>query len=93
MCVNVRPISILFTFSEVFEKAVTFRLNYFLETFSILSNNRYGFKEKRSTLHVMFQLVTKVAMAVDNYDKSIGIFLDLHKALDYDDHNKYCLIN
>lgn len=62
--------------------------NHFLYTFSILSRNQYALREKISTLHEHFQLVTKVSMAVDNNDKlKIPFFLDLHKGFDSVDHN------
>jgi Notch-like protein len=46
---NHRPISILPSFSKVFEKVVCLRLSNYLTSKCILSNNQYGFRQNHST--------------------------------------------
>ena len=46
---NYRPISVLPSISKIFEKAITERLNRFLESSILLSNNQFGFPKNKST--------------------------------------------
>ena len=52
----------------------------------MISENQYGFREKRSTYMALFKLIDKVSNEMDNKQFSIGLFLDLSKAFDTIDH-------
>ena len=58
------------------------RLLNFLNKFSILSKNQFGFKKNHSISLALIQLYDKISSAIDNgeYTAAAGIFLDLSKA-------------
>ena len=62
------------------------RIISYLEKFSILHNNQFGFRSKRSTTHAFLLLTDKIQRSIDNDIYSCGIFLDLCKAFDIVDH-------
>ena len=62
------------------------RIISYLEKFSILYNNQFGFRSKHSTIHALLLLTDKVQRSIDNGTYSCGIFLDLCKAFDTVDH-------
>ena len=83
---NYRPISILPTFSKIFERAVYNRIFQFLVDNDILFKHQFGFRPGHSTSHALINFVNKVANAVDCQKYLAGIFLDLSKAFDTLDH-------
>ena len=84
---NYRPISILPTISKVFEKIIFKRLYSFLEKYSILSENQFGFRPKHSTIDAIIQFTNHITEGFKNKETSIGLFCDLSKAFDTIDHN------
>ena len=54
------------------------RVVKFLDKHSILSENQYGFRKKRST---------NLAIAIDDKEYTMGVFLDFSKAFDTVNHN------
>ena len=62
------------------------RIISYLEKFSILYNNQFGFRSKHSTIHALLLLTDKIQRSIDNGTYSCGIFLDLSKAFDTVDH-------
>ena len=84
---NYRPISILPSFSKVFEKAVSNRLLSFFEKKQLLIDNQYGFRPKHSTYMALLQMYDKISLAADKNEYSIGIFIDLSKAFDTLNHS------
>ena len=65
---NYRPISILPSFSKIYEKAVSTRLMSFLEAKSIQIDNQYGFRPKRSNYIVLIEMYDKIGTAIDKLD-------------------------
>ena len=61
-----RPISCLPVISKVFEKAIVTRLTNFLEVFSQLSENQFGFRKNRSTEKATIQFTTKALKSLEN---------------------------
>ena len=84
---NYQPISLLSNISKILEKIVYNRLYSFLSSFNLSLNHQFGFRHDHCTLHVITLLVDKVTTALENKQFSLGIFLDLSKALDTIDHN------
>lgn len=83
---NYRPISILPSFSKIFEKAAFNRLSSYLESKCMLVNNQYGFRRQHSTYMAIMDMYDKISAASDRNEFSIGIFIDLSKAFDTLDH-------
>ena len=82
---NYRPISVLPSFSKIFEKLIHKRLSDYLEKLNILTQSQYGFRAHHSTAMALLDFYDNVD-AIDNKKYSIGIFVDLQKAFDTIDH-------
>jgi hypothetical protein len=74
---NYRPISLLTSFSKVFEKLIYNRLYTHIETNSILVQEQFGFRMQHSTEQAAFSLISGVLMAMNNNQIVEGIFYDL----------------
>lgn len=85
---NFRPISIVSTFSKVFERAVFNRLMHFIDVNNVLFGNQFGFIKGKSTVNAMFTLIDKVVKALDNRKSVSGVFFDLRKAFDMVSHKR-----
>ncbi|KAJ0176374.1 hypothetical protein K1T71_007553 [Dendrolimus kikuchii] len=79
---NYRPISLLPIFSKILEKIVNSRLSKYMETFNIISNIQFGFRQNKSTEDAVELLSRRVVENLDMGRKTIGVFLDLAKAFD-----------
>ena len=84
---NYRPISVLPTMSKIFEKVVHKQLYTYLEINSLLDQNQFGFREKRSTTHAILNFLQYLYKNIDSNKIIISIFLDFRKAFDSVDHN------
>ena len=84
---NYRPISLLTSLSKLLEKIVYTRLLEFLNIHDIISNSQFGFRQKHSTSHAILTLIEKVTKAIDKFQHTVGVFLDLSKAFDTIDHD------
>jgi len=83
---NYRPISILPTFSKIFEKIACKQLYNFLEKYSILNPNQFGFRFNRSTVQAINRQLQYIYNNVDANNITLSIFLDFKKAFDTVDH-------
>ena len=83
---NYRPISILPSFSKIYEKVVFNRLLAYLDSKHILCDSQYGFRRNRSTYMSLIDLYDRISLAIDKREFSIGVFIDLSKAFDTLDH-------
>jgi len=83
---NYRPLSILTSFSKIFEKVVQTRLLKHLTDHNILSKEQYGFRTKLKTDNATYQLTNKILNALNNNLLIGGIFCDLEKAFDCFNH-------
>ena len=84
---NYRPVSLLSQFSKVLEKLYVQRLNSFIEKNNLLSESQYGFRSNRSTSLALMKITEEITTAIDKYEHTIGVFIDLKKAFDTIDHN------
>jgi len=84
---NYRLISILQVFSEPLEKLMYNRLLLFLKKRNILTTER-GFMESKST-EATHSFIQSVQEALDKHLHAVGIFLDLSKAYDVINHNRF----
>lgn len=84
---NYRPISLLTSFSKIFEKVIFNRLLQHINNNQILTDAQFGFRHKSSTDLATFTLTQEILTALNNKLKVGGIFCDLHKAFDCVNHN------
>lgn len=83
---NYRPISILPTLSKIFEKCMVRRLNGYVDKFSIISVNQFGFRKKSSTIHALEAFTDLIFNSFDSKLFNISLFIDLRKAFDTVNH-------
>ena len=57
-----------------------------LEICNCLYTHQYGFRNQRSTIHVLITIIEIIRLALDNGKITCGVFLDLQKAFDTVDH-------
>ena len=84
---NYRKISLLSIFNKTIEKLMYNRLIVYLEKLNCIYNKQFGFRANHSIIHVILLIVDKIQTAIENGKYSCGLFLDLSKAFDTDDHN------
>jgi len=84
---NYRPISLLTSFSKVFEKALFNRIIKHIEKNNIPSNQQFGFRKGYATDDAIFRLTHKVLSALNANAKVCGIFCDLEKAMNAVNHS------
>ena len=84
---NYRPISVLPSFSKIFEKLVFERLNNYLTEMNIIISNQYGFRAHHSTTMALLDLYDRISQNIDDKKFIIGLFIDLQKAFDTINHD------
>ena len=87
---NYRPISMLSTFSKLFEKLIHKRLSDYFTSNNIINNSQYGFRAGHSTLHALINATENIYKSLDNNLHTLGIFIDFSKAFDTVNHNILC---
>jgi hypothetical protein len=83
---NYRPISLLISFSRIFEKAIYIRLTEYLLNNKILSDSQYGFRKGLATENAIFKLINEILNNQNNKTKSGSVFCDLQKAFNTVNH-------
>jgi 2C-methyl-D-erythritol 2,4-cyclodiphosphate synthase len=81
-----RPISLLTSFSKIFEKLIYARLHAHIDMNSILVLEQYGFRNHSSTEQATFTLINSILTATNNSQIVGGIFCDLQKAFNCVNH-------
>lgn len=79
---DLRPISILPTFSKMFEKIISLDMKKFLNLHNILPVVQSGFREKHSTSTALLKVLNDVSLSLDKSSSLILILLDQSKAFD-----------
>jgi len=77
---NYRPISLLTSFSKIFEKLIFTRLYKHLYTNGILTKEQYGFRSNRSTQNAAYDIINEITKAMNERRSLGGLFCDLEKA-------------
>ena len=84
---NYRPISLLTSFSKIYEKLMHKRLVEFFEQNSILDENQYGFRSGRSCEHALLNAQNILNDNLNRNQISLLLLIDFSKAFDMVDHN------
>ena len=84
---NSRPVSLLTSFSKVFEKALRIRLTKHLNTNKLLVGNQLCFRKGIATEDAIFKLTNEILSALNNMAMAGSIFCDLEKAFDSVNHD------
>lgn len=85
---NFRPISILSSFSKIFEKVLYNRLSKFFLKFNVIPKCQHGFVKNRGVETAIFELTNEIVAAFEQDEIPLGLFLDLTKAFDCVEHKK-----
>ena len=84
---NYRPISLLTSFSKVFEKALFIRLLEHFYSNKLLVGNLFGFRKGVATDDATFKLTNEFLNALNNKAMAGSIFCHLQKAFDSVNHD------
>ena len=77
-----RPISILPSFGKMFEKIMKIKILEYIEKFKFLGKNQNGFRNRRSTVDALVNVVENIRLEKEKGNNSTTVFLDLKKAFD-----------
>ena len=84
-CENYRPISLLSILSKIFERAICNII--YPEIKDLISNNQYGFVQRRSTESQLYVFYDKISKILDSGGQTDVIYLDFTKAFDSVPHH------
>ena len=84
---NYRPISLLTSFSKVFEKVMHFRILNFLDHNDSLFEMQYGFRPGRSCEHALLNAQNSLLQSLSRRKVSILFLIDFSKAFDMVEHS------
>lgn len=87
---NYRPISILSTFSNIFEMVVCKQLTGFFYRYSLFATSQHGYMKGRSTQTAIYDFIKVIIDAFESSEMIVGLFVDLSKAFDSLDHDLIC---
>lgn len=87
ICSNFRPISLLSTFSKVFEKIMKKKLLKYLNNIKFFSDNQFGYRDYLSTENALQHFMSDVYDGLNSGKFTTGLFLDIKKAFDTVDHS------
>jgi len=85
---NYRPISLIITFSKIFEKCIKEKLLNFLEHTNFLSSKQFGFTRGESTDTALYKHIFEITESIERKNVAVSLYLDLSKAFDTVNHNR-----
>ena len=84
---NYRPISLLPSFSKIFEHAMCCRIVNFMEKNNLFNKIQHGYLRGKSTQTAVFKFTSAILETLENGEIPLGLFLDLSKAYDTRNHD------
>ena len=84
---NYRPISLLGSFSKIYEKIMHVRLINFFDSNNSLFDSQYGFRPGRLCQHALLNAQDTLLKSLNNRQVSILLLLDFFKTFDTVDHD------
>ena len=84
---NYRPISLLSSFSKIYEKLMYNRLSKFLESNNSIYESQYGFRSGRSCEHAILNAQNLLLNSLSKQQVSLLLLIDFSKAFDMVDHS------
>ena len=84
---NYRVISLLTSFSKIFEMVIQTKMLKHLTKYNILHTEQYGFRIEMKTHKAIYKFTAGILNAMNNKLIVGGIFCDLEKAFDCVDHS------
>ena len=84
---NYRPVSLLSTYSEIFETLMTRFLLNFLTNKSVINKEQFGFRQSLSTFNALTAFTDNIYSALDAQHTMLTIYIDLTKAFDTVKHD------
>ena len=84
---NYRPISLLGSFSKIYEKLMHKRVLEFFDQNNTLFENQYGLRPGRSCEHALLNAQNSILQSLNKKQISVLLLLDYSKAFDVLDHN------
>ena len=83
---NYRPISLLSSFSKIYEKLMHIRVLDFLDSNGSLFENQYGFRPGMSCEHAILNAQNSILHSLNNKQIAVLLLLDYSKAFDVIEH-------
>ena len=83
---NYRPISLLCSFSKIYEKLMHARVLEFLDSNNSLFESQYGFRPGMSCEHALLNAQNKILHSLNSQKISLLLLLDYSKAFDVIEH-------
>ena len=83
---NYRPISLLASFSKVYEKVMHNRVINFLDKHNLLCDNQYGFRAGRSCEHALLNAKDTILSTLSKKQIALLLLIDFSKAFDLVEH-------
>ena len=84
---NYRPISLLTSFSNIYEKLMHNRIVNFMEANNSLHEMQYGFRSGRSCEHALLKAQSLLLDSLNKNQVSLLLLIDFSKAFDLVDHS------
>jgi hypothetical protein len=81
MAIDLIPISLLISFSKVFENVIYTWIYQHINQNNILVNEQYAVRSNSSTENASYKLINKTVLAMNNKLTFGGIFCDLQESL------------